>query len=77
MRKDNKKDIFEVYDMLCRKYPSWHRNKDLPTFQTLFLCWRATELRHHVHSPVFYTDSWNRKWLPKADFERFKAYALQ
>ena len=77
MKKENKRDIYEVYEMLCARDPDWRHPKIRTKFETLFLGWRAVELRHKCHSTTFYTDSIRRGWLPKADFERFKQYAMQ
>jgi hypothetical protein len=77
MNKDNKKPIVEVYNALCHRDPSWRNPKMYPKFKTLFDAWRTVELRHKIHSHLFYTISWKRGWLPKADFERFSEYAMQ
>ena len=77
MKEELKKDIFEVYELLCDRDPEWRHPKMLPKFETLYEGWRTVELRHNVHARPFYSHSWQRKWLPKNDFERFKNYAMQ
>lgn len=77
MKKDNKKQISEVLDELCHRDPSWRHPKMAPKFKTLFDGWRTVELRHKIHSHFFYTMSWQRGWLPEADFQRFREYAMQ
>lgn len=77
MREDNKVQICEVLDELGNRDPEWKTGRMAPKFKTLYDGWRAAELRKRKHSTLFYTDSWNRGWLPIADFRRFRRYALQ
>ena len=77
MKKELKKDISEVLQLLIQRDPAWAHPKMLPKFKVLFQGWRVQELKHSVHSAVFYTDSWQRNWLPIQDWRRFKEYAMQ
>lgn len=77
MKADNKKQIWAVYELLCARDPSWAHPEMLPKFKILYGGWRTVELRNKVHSHIFYTLSWERGWMPEADFERFKKYAMQ
>ena len=77
MNEKNKRQVYGVYDMLCIRDREWKRPKMLKKFKDLYLGWRTVELRHNVRSHLFYTQSWQRGWLPEADFERFKNYAMQ
>ena len=77
MKSELKKGIHEVLNLLAQRDPDWKRVKMLPKFKVLYQGWRAKELRQHVHSHIFYTNSWKRGWLPWDDWKRFKDYALQ
>ena len=72
-----KKDITEVLNLLAERDPVWKHPKMLPKFKVLYLGWRVKELRHQVRSKLFYTLSWQRKWLPIEDWRRFRDYAMQ
>lgn len=77
MRKENKVLIYSVLNHLAERDPDWRKAKMTPKFKALYLSWRQKELQQKRHSAPFYTTSWKRGWLPKADFERFKAYAME
>ena len=77
MKAELKKDITEVLTLLTERDPAWGRVKMLPKFKYLYDGWRQSELRRHVHSHIFYTNSWKRNWLPIDDWRRFREYALQ
>lgn len=77
MKKENKMQIDSVYLELCERDPEWRHPKMLPKFQTLYFGWRAAELRHKIHSHLFYTLSLQRGWLPIDDWRRFREYAMQ
>lgn len=76
MNKENRYDIVNVFNELCARDP-WWRYMYSTKFKTLYDGWRRTELRHQTHTDRFYTIAWNRGWLPKADGQRFRDYAMQ
>ena len=76
MKKEKKRDITDVLELLGRRDPAWKHAKMLPKFKVLYQCWRATELRHKIRTHFFYTESWKRKWLPMDDWRRFRDYAM-
>ena len=77
MKKELKKDITEVLELLAQRDPAWAHPKMLPKFKFLYQGWRQKEIKHNVHSHLFYTKSWQRKWLPIDDWRRFRDYAMQ
>lgn len=77
MKKDKKILIVSVLDLLQERDPEWKKAKMAPKFKVLYNGWRATELRHKIHSHGFYTLSLRRGWLPSKDWKRFRDYAMQ
>ena len=76
MKKEEKKVLIcSVLNHLVQRDP-WWKNKRIE-FKKLYDAWRQKELRQKLHSKAFYTLAWNRGWLKKADFERFRAYAME
>ena len=78
--KEEKKILIDfVLILLAQRDPWW--NEDNPDaqikFKEIYDAWRFGELRKNKHAAPFYIDSWNRGWLPEADFERFRDYAMQ
>ena len=77
MKDDNKRDIFDVLELLAKRDPDWGHAKMLYKFKVLYNGWRATELRHKIRTHGFYTMSLKRGWLPVEDWNRFRDYAMQ
>ena len=77
MRKDNKRDIYDVLDLLGQRDPVWKHVKMLPKFKVLYQGWAVSEVRNNKHTRQFYTIAWKRGWLPINDWIRFRIYALQ
>ena len=77
MKKCNQYDIWDVYEELCKRDTEWKHPRMPKKFKTLYDGWRAKELRHKIHTKIFYTYSWKRRWLPYNDFQRFRDYAMQ
>ena len=77
MKKEKKILICSVLNQLAQRDPEWKKAKMVPKFKILWYRWRQIELQQKRHSAPFYSTSWKRGWLPKADFERFKEYAMQ
>ena len=77
MIQDKKILIVSALNHLQQRDPVWKHDKMLPKFKALYDGWRATELRHKIHSKPFYTISWKRGWLPLEDWKRFRNYAMQ
>ena len=77
MKKELKKDITDVLNLLAERDPAWKHPKMLPKFKVLYQGWRVKELDRNVHSHLFYTKSWQRNWLPIDDWRRFRDYAMQ
>ena len=77
MKKELKKDITAVLELLAQRDPAWVHAKMLPKFKVLYQCWRQKELKRTVHSHLFYTKSWQRNWLPIDDWRRFREYAME
>ena len=77
MKGDKKVFIHSVLTHLAERDPEWAHPKMLPKFKFLYQGWRQKEIKHNVHSHLFYTRSWQRGWWPQADFKRFLEYAMQ
>ena len=77
MKKEKKVMITSVLNALQERDPEWKHAKMCGPFKTLYQGWRQAELRAKRHTGFFYTKSWQRGWLPQADFIRFRDYALQ
>ena len=77
MKKENKVLICSVLNLLVERDPEWRSVGMAHKFKVLYDGWRQQELRAKTHSGYFYTLSWRRGWLPIADFNRFRAYAMQ
>lgn len=77
MKKEKKVMICSVLNLLRERDPEWKNPKMLRLFKLLYLGWRQAELRAKRHTGFFYSHSWQRGWLPQADFVRFRNYAMQ
>ena len=77
MKSEKKVLICSVLTLLQERDPEWKHAKMCRQFKTLYQGWRQAELRAKRHTGFFYTNSWQRGWLPQADFIRFRDYALQ
>lgn len=77
MQNSSKYPIMDVYDLLCKRDPEWTKPFMVPKFRTLYDGWRRKELRAGAKTANFYSLAWQRGWLKKADFIRFRDYALQ
>ena len=77
MKQERKILISSVLNLLAARDPAWADVRMKKAFKTLYDGWRQAELRHKHRSNQFYTVAWRRGWLDKADFGRFKKYALQ
>ena len=77
MKKEKKVMIHSVLTALQKRDPEWENPKMLRQFKLLYQGWRQAELRAKRHTGFFYSNSWQRGWLPQADFIRFRDYALQ
>ena len=77
MKKENKVLICSVLNLLVERDPEWRSVGMAHKFKVLYDGWRQQELRAKIHSGFFYSNAWRRGWLPKADFVRFRDYALQ
>jgi len=77
MNEEKKVFIFSVLTLLQERDPDWKRPEMRRQFKILYQGWRQAELRAKRHTGFFYTKSWQRGWLPQADFIRFRDYALQ
>ena len=75
MKKEKKILICSVLNHLALRDPWWKDNR--VKFKELYDAWRQKELRQKRHSKAFYSLAWSRGWLPNADFERFRAYAME
>ena len=78
MKKEKKVLIYSVLNHLAQRDPWWKNNPNAQRkFKEIYDAWRFGELRKKKHAAPFYIDSWNRGWLPEADFERWREYAMQ
>ena len=77
MKKEKKVMIQSVLTALQDRDPEWKNPKMLRQFKLLYQGWRQAELRAKRHTGFFYSHSWQRGWLPQADFVRFRNYAMQ
>ena len=77
MKSEKKVFIFSALTLLQERDPDWKHPAMIKKFKFLYDDWRQKELRAKVHTGFFYTKSWQRGWLPQADFIRFRDYALQ
>ena len=77
MNEEKKVLIVSVLNALEARDPEWNLPEVARKFKVLYQGWRQTELRAKRHTGFFYTNSWQRGWLPQADFIRFRNYALQ
>ena len=77
MKSEKKVFIFSVLTLLQERDPDWKQPAMIKKFKTVYDGWRQAELRAKLHTGFFYTKSWQRGWLPQADFIRFRDYALQ
>ena len=77
MKPENKASIYDVLELLQQRDPAWKHPKMLLKFKCLFDGWRQAELRAKIHAASFYTRAWKKGFMPKADFEHFKKYAMQ
>ena len=77
MKKELKKDISEVLQLLVERDPEWAHAKMVPKFKQLYGGWVAQQLRGSIRTRDFYSRSWLRNWLPIDDWRRFKEYAMQ
>ena len=75
MNSEKKVLITSALKLLQERDPEWKKAKMCRQFKILFQGWRQKELRHKKHTAGFYTLSWNRGWLPQADFIRWREYA--
>lgn len=77
MKEKLKRSIYDVLDLLIARDIAWAQPKMQQKFIVLYMGWRTVELRKNIHSHLFYTRSWQRNWLPMADWVRFRDYAMQ
>ena len=77
MNKEKKVLIVSVLNELESRDPEWNLPEVARKFKFLYQGWRQAELRAKRHTGFFYSKSWQRGWLPQADFIRFRDYALQ
>ena len=77
MKKEKKVMIHSVLTHLAERDPEWKKAYMLPKFDILWLGWCEYDRKHKMHSRFFYYQSWQRGWLPQADFKRFLEYAMQ
>ena len=77
MKKELKKDISEVLQLLIQRDPAWAHPKMLPKFKVLYGGWTNQQVKHDIRTRDFYSRSWKRNWLPIQDWRRFKEYAMQ
>ena len=77
MKKELKKDISEVLQLLAERDPTWNHPKMLPKFKQLYGGWVAQQLRRNIRTRDFYSRAWLRNWLPVDDWRRFRDYAMQ
>ena len=77
MRKENKKDIWDVLKLLQKRDPEWKCTNIALKFRILYSGWVAQELRQNKHTQRFYSIAWKRKWLAYEDWIRFRNYAMQ
>ena len=77
MRKDKKILISSVYNLLCERDPDWLAPdmRDVQ-FKELYDAWSVSDRKKGYHTYYFYYDSWERGWLPKEDFRRWRRYAM-
>ena len=78
MKKDKKILITSVYNLLCQSDPEWQipYMKEVQ-FQALYDAWSTSDRKKGYHTNFFYSSSWERGWLPQADFRRWRRYAMQ
>ena len=77
MKSEKKVLITSALTLLQERDPDWKHAKMPRQFKTLYLGWRQAELRAKRHTGFFYTKSWQRGWLPQADFVRFRNYVME
>ena len=77
MKKELKKGISEVLQLLAERDPTWTHPKMLPKFKQLYGGWVAQQLRRNIRTRDFYSRAWLRNWLPIDDWRRFRDYAMQ
>lgn len=77
MREDKKVFIHSVLTHLAKRDPEWEKAQYVPKLKILWRAWCEHEYKRNMHSRLFYYRSWQRGWLPQADFKRFLEYAMQ
>ena len=77
MKKELKKDITEVLELLAQRDPAWAHPKMLPKFKQLYGGWVAQQIRHNIRTRDFFSRSWKRNWLPIDDWRQWRNYAMQ
>ena len=60
MRKENKRDIWDVLELLQKRDPDWENPKLAIKFRILYFAWAAKELRHGLHTYQYYSVVWKR-----------------
>jgi len=78
MNKVKKILISSVYNHLCERDPDWKVDyMKRVKFKDLYFAWAEYEVRRGFHTRSFYYKSWEKGYLPNADFIRFNTYAMQ
>lgn len=77
MKKENKVLICSVLTLLQERDPDWKYARMVPKFKVLYDAWRQADMRKYKRNSQFYSIAWKRGWLAKADFNRFRKYAMQ
>ena len=77
MKKENKRDITEVLDLLAQRDPDWKHPKLLHKFKILYQGWAIQQMRHNKRNQQFYSVAWRRNWLPFNEWRCFRDYAMQ
>ena len=77
MKNENKILICSVLDHLKKRDPAWEHVKMLPKFKILYQGWVTECIRHHIHSPEYFSRKWSDGWLPFKEYREFFNYAME
>ena len=77
MKRELKKDITAVLELLAQRDPAWALPKMESKFKQLYGGWVAQQIRHNIRTRDFFSRSWKRNWLPIDDWRQWRNYAMQ
>ena len=77
MRKDKKILIDSVLKHLVERDPVWAQENMQLKLKVLYQGWAAKCIRHHIHSPEYFSRKWSDGWLPFEEYREFFNYAME